>query len=231
MDSHFELIERGAPWLHRVGSDVWDFCRGGVQPFLRLEGGFSAGAGCIREVTAVYGFDGLLLPLLRSLDQALPPTGWDMSELAVRQTWRDLDPDSAATAEGLARHRTRWMIDRRVNLTWRPTEGLGYPPDGEGTPPWGQPPLTPHMRVMWSSRGQETGWRGDPNKKQPTTRGYVAVEASESGVPELLEEALARYEHALTATIHLAYYSNPNARAWRHRMPRYILPTRPGRRS
>jgi hypothetical protein len=228
LDSHFGLIERGAPWLHRVGSDVWDFCTGGVQPFFRLEGGSRAGARCIREVTAVYGFDGTLLPLLRSLDQALPPAGWNLGTPALPQSWADLDPGYAATAEKLARHRTRWMTDRRVNPTWRPAEALDYPPDGEGTPPWGQPPLTPRMRVTWSSRGQATGWLGDPNKKRPTTREYVAVEVSESGVRELLEEALARYEHALTVTIKLAYYSNPNARAWRHRVPRNILPTRPG---
>jgi hypothetical protein len=225
MDSHFELIERGAPSLQRVGSDVWDFCRGGVQPFFRLEGGFAAGAGCIREVTVAYGFDGRLVPLLRSLDQALPPAGWKLGTPALPQSWADLDPDYAATTEKLARHRTRWMLDRRVNLTWGPTEALGYPPDGEGTPPWGRPPLTPHMRVTWSSRGQDTGWRGDPNKQRPTTRGYVAVEVSESGVVQMLAAALARYEHALTVTINLAYYSNPNARAWRHRIPRYLVPT------
>ena len=90
LDSHFESIERGAPWLHRVGSDVWDFCKGGVQPFFRLSGGFSAGASCIREVTAVYGFDGPLTPRLRSLDQAMPPAGWEMGTRALRQTWTDL---------------------------------------------------------------------------------------------------------------------------------------------
>ena len=228
LDSHFELIERGAPWLHRAGSDVWDFCKGGVRPFFRLEGGFSAVAGCIRKVTAVYGFDGPLLPLLRSLDQALPPAGWKLGTPALPQSWADLDPGYAATTEKLARHRTRWMIDRQVNLTWGPTETLGYPPDGEGTPPWGRPPLTPRMRVTWSSRGQETGWRLDPNKTRGATRGYLPLEVSESHVPELLEQALARYEHALTVTINLAYYSNPNARVYRHRVPRYILPTRPG---
>jgi hypothetical protein len=86
LDSHFEPIERRAPWLHRVGSDVWDFCKGGVQPFFRLSGGFSAGASCIREVTAVYGFDGPLTPRLRSLDQAMPPAGgkWEQGHCRRR---------------------------------------------------------------------------------------------------------------------------------------------------
>jgi len=145
---------------------------------------------------------------------------------ALPQWWANLDPDYAATTETLARHRTRWMLDRRVDLKWGPTEALGYPPDGEGTPPWGRPPLTPRMLVTWCSRGQETGRRGDPNKQRPTSRGYVAVEVSESGVVQMLAEVLARYEHALTVTIRLAYYSNPNARVWRHRIPHYLIPTR-----
>jgi hypothetical protein len=229
LDGHFEVIERGAPWLHRVGTDVWDFCKGGVSnPFLRFTSGFSATAGCVREVTAVYGFDGPLTARLRSLDQALPAGGWEMTGLALRQTWQDLDADRAAAAQGLTMHRTRWMTDRRVNLGWRPTAALGYPPGGQGTPPWGQPPLTPRMRVTCSSRGQETGWGRDPNKARDTSRNYLALEASETGVPELLEEALAGHEHALTVTIHLAYYSNPDARARPHRIPRHLFPTQPG---
>jgi hypothetical protein len=229
LDGHFEVIERGAPWLHRVGSDVWDFCQGGVSnPFLRFTSDFSATAGCVREVTAVYGFDGPLTARLHSLDQAMPAAGWEMSDLALRQTWQNLDPGRAADAQGMARARTRWMTDRRVNLGWRPTAALGYPPGGEGTPPWGQPPLTPHMRATWSSRGQETGWQRDPNKTRDATRNYLALEVSEAGVPELLEEALAGHEHALTVTIHLAYYSNPAARERPHRIPRHLFPTQPG---
>jgi hypothetical protein len=152
-----------------------------------------------------------------------------MGTRALPQTWTDLDPDRAAATEGLARHRTRWMRDRQVNLSWRPSTALDYPPDGEGTPPRGLPPLTPCMRVSWSSRGRETGWSLDPNQIRSATRNYLPLEVSESRVPELLDQALARYEHALTVTINLLYYANPNARAYRHRVPRNILPTRPGR--
>lgn len=229
MDSHFELLERGAPWLNRAGRDVWDFCSGGVQPFFRLQGGHSAGVGCSRKVTAVYGFDGHLVPLLRSLDQALPPAGWKLGSRALPQSWADLDPGRAATAQKLAGHRTRWMVSRQVNLTWQPTEELGYPPDGAGTPPWGRQLLAPRMRVSWASRGQATGWRTDPNSQRPTTRGYVAVEVSEAGVVSLAEQTLDGYEHALTVTISLQYYSNPNARARRHRIPHYLLPGPIGR--
>jgi hypothetical protein len=229
LDSHFGLIEEAAPWLRRTGSDVWDYCRGGVSnQFLRLEGGSGAGVGCVREVTAVYGFDGRLLSHLRSLDQALTPAGWKLGTPALPQSWADLDPDSAATAEGLARHWTRWMIDRRVNLTWGPTGALTYPPGGEGTPPWGRPPLAPQMRVMWTNRGESTGWRVDSNKARGETQNYLPLEVSESHVPDLLGQTLSEYEHALTMTINLAYYSNPDARLHRHRVPRYIVPTRTG---
>ena len=215
MDSHFELIERGAPWLRRVGSDVWDYCRGAVMPFFRLTPGFSATAGCTREVTAVYGCDDPLIPRLRTLGQALPPAGWELGTAALPQTWMDLDPDRAAAAEGLASHRTSWMTDRQVTLSWRPTEALDFPPDGEGTPPWQRPPLTPHMRVTWSSRGQATGWRPDPGKTSGATLNYLPLEVSQAHVPDLLDQALARYDHALTVTIILPYYSNPTRRRGR----------------
>lgn len=228
LDSHFRLIEQGAPWLSFVGSDVWDFCRGGVDNrFLRLQAGSGAGVGCIRNVTAVYGFDGRLIARLRSLEQALPPVGWQLGTPALPQSWTDLDPGSAATAEGLARHRTRWMTDRRVDLRWSPTAAMEYPPDGAGTPPWGRPPLTPQMRVTWASRGQARSWREDPNKRRPTTRQYLPQEVSELSVPDLLDRALADHEHAFTVTITLAYYSNPNAKVYRHRVPRYLFPSTP----
>jgi len=205
LDSHFEVIERGAPWLQRAGSDVWDFCKGGVSnPFLRLTPGHGATARCVREVAVVYGFDGPLTPRLRSLDQAIPLAGWERPGADGR------------------------MAEQRVNLRWRPAPALGYPPDGEGTPPWGRPPLTPGMRVSWHSRGQELGVRRDPNRSRETTRNYLPLEVSETAVPELVADALGHHDHALVVTIHLAYYSNPNARARPHRLPRYLVPTRPG---
>ena len=50
LEQHFQVIERDAPWLQRIGSDVWDFCKGGVSsPFFRLTPGHSATAGCVRR--------------------------------------------------------------------------------------------------------------------------------------------------------------------------------------
>jgi hypothetical protein len=227
LDSHFLLIEKGAPWLIRVGDDVLDFCKGGVaNRFERGKGSSGAAVGCIRNVTVVYGFDGGLIMRLRSLDQAIPAAGWQLGTRALPQSWADLDPDRAASAEGLARHRTRWMTDRMVSLRWSSTAAIGYPADAAEMRPWGQPPLAPQMRATWSSRGQSTGWREDPNKKRDRTRNYLPLEISDLSAPDLLDQALARHEHALTVTITLAYYSNPNAKVLGHRVPRYLLPSR-----
>ena len=221
LESHFELIEGAAPWLHRAGRQVRDTCSGQVKGLaLDLTPHFKASVSCAREVTAVYGFDGPLTARLRSLDQAIPAAGW---ELPARQTWQDFDSGTAATTPGLAEFRTRWVTDRQVVLTWRPTAALGLPAGGERMRPRAHPPLAPSMRVTWSSRGQPPGWLGDPNEAKDTTRNYLPLEVSEPGVQELLEQALVRSEHVLTVTIELSYYSNPDARAWRQRIPRYIL--------
>jgi hypothetical protein len=231
LDGHFEAIELRAPWLQRVGSDVWDFCKGGVSnPFLRIQPGSTATARCVREVSVVYGFDGPLIARLRSLDEAIPAAGWEMRG-AVRPSWADLDGahmDGTGIAAGRVSRQTRWMADRHVSLRWHPTGAVGYPPGGEGMPPWGESRLTPSMRVSWHSRGQERRDRRDPNRDREPTRNYLPLEVSQAEVPGLLADALARHEHALRVTIHLAYYSNPNALARPHRIPRYLLPTQPG---
>lgn len=227
LDQHFQVIERAAPWLYRVGSDTWDFCKGGVtNPVLRLAPGHSATAACVREVTAVYGFAGPLAARLVTLGEALSAAGWELNAAAAGQAWTDLD--GAAIPAGQISHRNRWIADRRALLRWRPAAALNYPAGGEATPPWGRPPLAPSMRVSWSSRGQETAERPNPDKTRAATRNFLPLEASAGSLPELLREALGREEHTLSVSIHLTYYSNPDARARPHRMPRYVLPTRPG---
>jgi hypothetical protein len=228
LESHFDLIERGAPWLRLVGRDVEDSCSAVVRDMiLTLAPGPGAGAGCAQKVTAVYGCDGPLVPRLRSLDQALPTAGWKLGTPALPQSWADLDPAGSAAATGLIRSRTRWMTDRRVNLRWWPDAALRLPPDGDRMRPWGHPPPEPRMHVTWCSRGQETGWVRPPMTRRVASRNYLPLGASESRVPDLLEEVLARCEHALTVTIEFSYYSNPNPKARPHRMPRYLIPTVP----
>jgi hypothetical protein len=227
LDSHLAVIERGAPWLQPAGREVRDFCAGKViSRLVRFGPGFGASAHCVRVVRAVYGFDGPLLTRLRSLDLAIPPAGWELRGPG-RPSWTDLD-DAAMTTAAAGR-RTRWMADRYARLRWRPAAAIGYPPGGPGTPPWGQPPLDPSMLVTWCSRGQDSGARSDPNRTRAATRNYLPVEVSATTAPDLQAAALERHEHELTVTLELGYYRNPNARARPHRMPRYLIPTRPGR--
>ncbi|MGD0374303.1 MAG: hypothetical protein ABSB01_06945 [Streptosporangiaceae bacterium] len=61
--------------------------------------------------------------------------------------------------------------------------------------------LTPACGFPGPAANKKQGWRLDPNKTRGPTRGYLPLEVSESNVPELLEQALARHEHALTVTI------------------------------
>jgi hypothetical protein len=99
----------------------------------------------------------------------------------------------------------------------------------EGTPPWGRLPLSPNMSVACFSRS-ETPQVPPPDHTANTLRGarrnYLLLENSEVERRALQEDALGSHEHALAVNVDLAYYSNPNARALQHRIPRYWLPTR-----
>lgn len=230
LDSHFELIEDGAPWLNAVGRRIRDFCTGRVRGWEFTIGSVpvKATAGCRRQVTAVYGFDGPLTERIRSLGQALPAAGWELSRW---QAWQDFDPATAAAAVGLrAQSRVSWMTDRTVGLTWQPTEALSLPANLERMRPAGRPPLTPTMRVSWASRGQRIGWVGHVPEPGTATRNFLPIEVNDARVPDLVDQALARCEHALAVTIDLSYYTNPNPRAWFGGVPRYLLPTRAQRR-
>jgi hypothetical protein len=210
---HFQVIEEGVPWLERVGSDTLDFCNGKVSnAFLRFAPGHGATAACVREVTAVYGFGGPLSSRLVSLGEALSAVGWNSAGPNARR--RECGAQD------------RWMADGMAILRWQPVAALSYPAGGDGTPPWGRPPLSPGMRMSWSSRGQEIAVRANPGKIRQATRNYLPLEASKTDVPELLRRALDHHENALTVTIHLLYYSNPNARRRPHRIPTHLIPTR-----
>lgn len=231
LDRHFELIERGAPWLVAGGASVTDVCSAFIGNASFGQMGTGAGTESGRKVTVVYGFGGPLIPLLRSLDQAFPVAGWQLGTQASRQSWADLDPEAASAATGLARSYTRWMTDRSVTLEWHPTEALGYPPGLDRMRPCGLPPFRPAMTVTWASRGQDIGWRmiEDAITMRDVTRNLVPLEVSELKVPQLLEGTLARYEHALAVTIGLAYYVNLNPKVRPYRMRRHVIPTRPRR--
>ena len=165
LDRHFELIEQGAPWLHRIGRDVWDTCNGSVPSPSLFDFAPKSGPGvvCRRAVTTVYGFDGQETGI-PPVAQAFSAAGWEIRRISGGATL----------------------------AVWRPGEGIGYPSYGEGMPPWGgKPIIAPQMQVSWLSSGEGTTARRDPNRMH-----------------------------------RFGYYWNPRARGFRHRAPRYLLPTR-----
>lgn len=202
LDSHFAMVERSAPWLHRVGSDVWDYCKGSVHSPVDISFAprVRASAGCVRDVIVVYGFDGDLPERIRQLVKALSAAGW-------------------------GRMRPHPDGDGYTTLSWRPNAELSCPPGMEGVPPWGGPALDPHMWLSWSSQGQATRLRQDPNRALSSSRNYLAVESTGTEYWKLPDEALNHHNHTLAVHIRLAYYSNLNPLARRCRIPRYLLPT------
>lgn len=190
---------------------MWDYCRGEVRsPFdFSLAPRFRASAGCGRQVIAVYGFDGDLTERLGQLAEALSAAGWERIGPLPMRAWAD--------------------ADRYALLSWQPNAVLDYPLGVDGTPPWGRPTLSPHMRLSWTSSGQATRLWQDPNRNRSDTRNYQSVESSDSEYWKLPDSALERYDHTLAVHLDLSYYSNPDALARRHRIPRHLLPTPPTR--
>jgi hypothetical protein len=120
-----------------------------------------------------------------------------------------------------------WVLGARPQ--WRPNEMLSRPAGMEGTPPWGRLPLSPAMSVTSVSRGEA---RPVPppddlgSRIRGAPRNYLLLDDGKDERHALEEGALDGHEHALTVSINLDYYSNPNAKRRPHRIPRYWLPTR-----
>ena len=233
MERHFELIEDNAPWLDRIGTDLWDYCRGSAR-----SPGFKPGSGghaaCTRILTVVYGFDGRLLAKLDVIGEALFAAGWGKIK-NVRRAGRPVEQFWVAlNGEGILEGKDSDFgpsrIPRSIRPQWRPNKMLSRPTGMESTPPWGRRPLSPDMSVACVSRG---GTRQVPppdhvgNRIRNAPLNYLLLDNSEVERHALEEDALGSHDHALTVTISLTYYSNPNARALPYRIPRYLLPARP----
>lgn len=231
-DRHFEVIEQGAPWLRLVGRDVYESCSGLVSRSPALFD-FSPrrppAVAAARQVTAVYGFDGPGAQHLRSLELAFPAAGWRTGgSRDLAGSWADIsDSVLVRSPDALPAHR-RWMAYRDTNLEWQPAAAIRHPSFGGGTPPWGsgRPPFAPRMRVFWQSAGQAITARRDPDRTSSATRNRLPLENSAVQLPELLEEALCRHEHAMTVIMDLSYYVNLSPRSSPHRVRLHLLPTR-----
>lgn len=227
MERHFGLIEADAPWLDRIGTELQDYCQGSARS-PGLDPGFPVSAACTRTMTVVYGFDGPLIAKLDMLGKAVFAVGWGKiknvrtGDQPVQQFWVALDGEEILSREdnssGL----------RNMSPQWRPNETLSRPAGMEGTPPWGRVPLSPHMSVTCVSRG-DTRQLPPPDhvgsRFRDAPRNYLLLDDGEAERHALEKDALESHEHALAVNINLSYYSNPNARQFRHRIPRYWLPT------
>jgi hypothetical protein len=222
MQRHFELIEASAPGLERIGTEKWDWCKGSARPPGLLDPGPLASAACERSLTVVYGFDGPRHAMLDVLGEALFAAGWGkVKNEPVKQPW------VALTGQDLLDHIDR--SGRSGYPQWRPNGVLGRPAGMEGTPPWGGRPLSPRILVSYVSSGIERPVRPADliagARRAP--RNYLLLENSDVETQALESHALATREHAVAVNITLSYYSNPNAKARPHRIPRHWLPTRP----
>jgi hypothetical protein len=204
LDRHLAIMESGAPWLTRIGVDVYEICYGAVRPRFEfsLESGPRASVSCVREVIAVYGFNGLPASRLGHLEYALSVAGWLRSGAGP------------------------WVGSRgNAVLRWEPSDELDYPPGMAGVPPLGRPALAPAMWLSWGSRGQPARLRPNPARKRGDDRNYLTIESSGVEYWKFPEVALSDHEHVIAANLNLSYYSNPTPLEPQHRIPRYFLPT------
>jgi hypothetical protein len=63
------------------------------------------------------------------------------------------------------------------------------------------------MRVSWLSAGQEITASRDPNRTGTATRNRLPLENSDIQLPELLDDALRRHDHAMSGIWALAHIS------------------------
>jgi hypothetical protein len=222
IDRHFELIEAAAPRLERLGREVGDYCRGSARP-PGLNPGFGASAQCTRSVLVVYGYDGQLMPMLDVLGEALFAAGWGRlrnsgrGSRPVEQSW------VALTGQELLSRRSDGVGALTVPPQWRPNDALGFPAGMDGTPPWGRVPLSPRMQVSCGETSTERRAlpTGHMASAQRAPRNYLLLENE-----ELPDGAQRNPEHTVAVTISLNYYTNPNAKARPHQIPRYWRPTK-----
>jgi hypothetical protein len=227
LERHFQLIEADAPWLDRVGTELWDYCRGAARP-PGLNPGFRVSAVCTRALTAVYGFDGPLLEKLDMLGEALFSAGWGKIK-NVRRDGRPVEQFWVAlTGDDILGPRNSDFGPRSIQPQWRPNKMLSRPVGMEGTPPWGTLPLSPDMSVEFVSpddtRQRPPDHVGNTIRDAP--RNYLLLDSSGADQRAPASDGHGSHDHAVAVSIDLDYYSNPNAKALQHRIPRYWLPTR-----
>jgi hypothetical protein len=204
LDQSWELIDAGAPWLDRVGGQVFDRCETSLQTRAFSIPRDPPRLTCERGITVVYGLDGSLGGRLAELAAALPAAGWD----TTRSTGPDLDRKPAI-----------WGV------SWSPGTGVPLPAVLETMPPEHRRPLHLHMRISWVSRGDWLGQMSAGQAGPPAaTATYRPVEITGTDPEQLAAQALARHEHAIAISVLVPYYQNANVNAQPYRLRRKALP-------
>ncbi len=230
LDRHFEVIERGAPWLDRAGVVVTDYCwchqdwpRGLLSARSQVM--------CVRRVAVSYGFDGSPRARLPELAAAMLGAGWGTD-------WPPGPSDgSAGTPVQALAGPDGW---RYGTPQWVPVSGLSRPPGLHRTPGGSLPnALRPAMVVRGASRSQPVvamtpllsttqerySLHHLPRESEqvPTPR-YVPLQVTGIDVDDVEQAALARHERAVTISISLQYYVNLDTSARPDRLRKRLLP-------
>jgi hypothetical protein len=214
---HFRRIEEAAPWLHRVGEHVLDFCTCGLEqrkgvmplwPLARWE------TNCRRETTVTYGFDGDADDRLDALADALDTAGWGTT----------------------AAYRPGWLRDSPGLVSWRPSGEFTCPPALERVwPPDQKRRPSVGLSIGWtddqdpesgSPLGPHLTWRpADLTASSPLYQPVTLVDGD--GTAMARTDSMAhRYEHQLAMRIELDYL--PSA-GFTGRIPKSLRPIYPHR--
>lgn len=218
MDSHFQLIEREAPWLSRTERTVTDYCitaknfRRSIGEGIKLFFQAAPRVTCQRRVVIAYGFAGSLPSRLADLTGALARVGWSA-----------VDVTSVNRPAG-----------RASSVRWESVPGSAAPPLLQAKP--ADRALQPcAIGIAWSSQGQgqEQEIRRYPHVNASDIRFatplYQPVELTgDPGLDSapLANTALAANEHAVGIVMTLDYYVNSNTNARPHRLRKRLLPVR-----
>jgi hypothetical protein len=214
---HFSRIEEAAPWLHRTGDHVIDFCTCALEGAQGLAGLWPPprwATNARRETTVIYGFNGDLADRLDAFADALAlagwgtnsappqalPTSWWLSHSAVRAYWQPIGEFSCPPA--LERV---WEPDRRRWVSVQLSMGWA-----DGSAP-----------EVHASLGPDMTWRpADLTVASPL---YQPVTLTGGDIAAIVEAALLgrEYEHQLAIRVELDYI--PSA-GFSRRIPKSMRP-------
>jgi hypothetical protein len=214
---HFSRIEEAAPWLHRTGDHVLDFCTcaflvrqglAGIWPPAPWE------THARRETTVLYGFDGDLAERLDALADALALAGWGTNSSPPR-----------------ALPKSWWLSHSAVRAYWRLTAEFSCPPALERV--WGPDKrryVSVELSIGWADRldpeahasvGPNMTWRpADLTAASPL---YQPVTLTGGDSAAVVQAGLLGSQYAHQVAIRVALDYLPSA-GFTRRIPKSVRP-------